>query len=121
MRRIPCNKIKKTKVGFAFQYLCTKYGVSKSLAEYFCGLGGLNKKSSSTCLSPGLLRRMQKVRINGFFDDLELKKSVRGNLLKKVRIRCYEGVRHTQNLPVRGQRTKTNRYTARKLNNGKNR
>ena len=117
------RKIKKSernpKLGLAYHYLRGKYGLGKGLSDYFCALGGLNHLSVASNLSPGILRKIQKVRINNFFDEIELRKFVQSNLLKKIRIRCYEGVRLSQGLPVRGQRTKTNRYTARKLNNGK--
>ena len=41
---------------------------------------------------------------------------VRENIALKKRIGCYEGMRHALHLPVRGQRTRTNAKTARKLN-----
>ena len=41
----------------------------------------------------------------------ELKKIVRENIQTMKRIQSYRGLRHSMNLPVRGQRTRTNART----------
>ena len=43
----------------------------------------------------------------------ELMRQVRGNIARLAAIGSYRGLRHTKNLPVRGQRTKTNARTKR--------
>lgn len=43
----------------------------------------------------------------------DLQRIVAGNLKRLREIKSYRGVRHGQNLPVRGQRTKTNARTKR--------
>lgn len=43
----------------------------------------------------------------------DLKREVLGNIKRLREIKCYRGVRHGKNLPVRGQRTKTNSRTVR--------
>lgn len=43
----------------------------------------------------------------------ELVRVVRGNIQRLSAIGSYRGMRHTKNLPVRGQRTKTNARTKR--------
>lgn len=43
----------------------------------------------------------------------ELRREVQQNIHRFVEIGCYKGVRHRRNLPVRGQRTKTNGRTRR--------
>ncbi|MFH2203623.1 MAG: 30S ribosomal protein S13 [Elusimicrobiota bacterium] len=43
----------------------------------------------------------------------ELRREVQQNIHRFVEIGCYRGVRHRRNLPVRGQRTKTNSRTRR--------
>ena len=42
-----------------------------------------------------------------------LKREVAGNIKRLKDIKAYRGVRHMRNLPVRGQRTKTNSRTRR--------
>ncbi|HEX5119648.1 MAG TPA: 30S ribosomal protein S13 [Pseudonocardiaceae bacterium] len=41
----------------------------------------------------------------------DLRREVAADIRRKVEIGCYEGLRHRRNLPVRGQRTKTNART----------
>ncbi|MDD2680695.1 MAG: 30S ribosomal protein S13 [Patescibacteria group bacterium] len=43
----------------------------------------------------------------------DLRREVNGNIKRLKEIACYRGLRHTRNLPVRGQRTKTNSRTVR--------
>lgn len=43
----------------------------------------------------------------------ELRREVIGNIKRLKEIKCYRGTRHSKNLPVRGQRTKTNNRTTR--------
>jgi len=50
----------------------------------------------------------KKVKVEG-----ELKHEIRGNVKRLKEIGCYRGTRHQKNLPVRGQRTKTNTRTVR--------
>ena len=107
------NRMQKKTV---YEFLRTKFGISKSGSNYFCRLSGLNVNSPLKYADTNLLRSVQKVRIQNSFDELEQKKFTQNCIKNKIRIRCYEGIRHLQSLPVRGQNTKTNRYTARKLN-----
>ena len=41
----------------------------------------------------------------------DLRREVQMNVKRLVEIGCYRGLRHRRNLPVRGQRTKTNART----------
>ncbi|HIT76775.1 MAG TPA: 30S ribosomal protein S13 [Candidatus Avipropionibacterium avicola] len=41
----------------------------------------------------------------------DLRREVAADIRRKVEIGCYQGRRHRSNLPVRGQRTKTNART----------
>lgn len=48
--------------------------------------------------------------------DSKLLSQIKSNIRMKREIGSYVGMRHAMGLPVRGQRTKTNAKTARKLN-----
>lgn len=41
----------------------------------------------------------------------DLRRSVQMNIKRLIEIGCYRGLRHRRNLPVRGQRTRTNART----------
>jgi small subunit ribosomal protein S13 len=55
----------------------------------------------------------EALRIRGYIDENyivegDLRREVRQNIARLIEINCYRGQRHRRNLPVRGQRTKTN-------------
>ena len=43
----------------------------------------------------------------------ELRRELQQNVRRYIEIGCWRGVRHRRNLPVRGQRTRTNARTRR--------
>jgi small subunit ribosomal protein S13 len=43
----------------------------------------------------------------------DLRREVSQNIKRLVEIGCYRGIRHRRNMPVRGQRTRTNARTRR--------
>lgn len=47
--------------------------------------------------------------------EVRLQRVVRNNIRNLIDINSYVGVRHSLNLPVRGQRTRTNAGTMRRL------
>lgn len=53
------------------------------------------------------------VEKGGFTIEGDLKREVMGNVKRLKEVKCYRGVRHSRQLPVRGQRTKTNSRTVR--------
>ena len=67
--------------------------------------------------------KSKKTTLKAFFEkDLfqvksnHLKESITKSISRLVLIRCHRGVRMRLSLPVRGQRTKTNKKTSKKLN-----
>jgi small subunit ribosomal protein S13 len=44
-----------------------------------------------------------------------LKKNIKANIDKKIKIKSYQGLRHKNKLPVRGQRTHTNAKTQKRM------
>lgn len=55
----------------------------------------------------------QVIRIREFIDkqytvEGDLRREVRQNIGRLIEINCYRGQRHRRNLPVHGQRTRTN-------------
>ena len=57
-------------------------------------------------------RRLQKV-LEEYKTEGDLRVEIQGNIKRLREIGCYRGVRHSKNLPVRGQRTKSNARTKR--------
>jgi small subunit ribosomal protein S13 len=57
-------------------------------------------------------RKLQKV-LEEYKTEGDLRVEIQGNIKRLREIGAYRGVRHTRNLPVRGQRTKSNARTKR--------
>ena len=59
------------------------------------------------------ISRIQEVINNDYTVEGELQRIVAGNIKRLKDINAYRGMRHKQNLPAHGQRTKTNARTRR--------
>jgi len=64
-------------------------------------------------LTDGEVARIQDVISADYMVEGELQRMVSGNIKRLKDIRAYRGLRHSANLPSRGQRTKTNARTRR--------
>jgi small subunit ribosomal protein S13 len=91
----------------------------------FIHLKGIDKKKVITiCVNMGSNPINNKLKLKTFYFILISKKIkstfIEQNIKKKIKffweIKLYRGIRHMLNLPVRGQRTKTNSKTKKKFN-----
>ena len=57
------------------------------------------------------IREVNRKKINKVEEDL--RRQTKQNIVRLSQINCVKGRRHRQNLPVRGQRTRTNSRTRR--------
>jgi small subunit ribosomal protein S13 len=64
-------------------------------------------------LTDAEISRVQDVINADYVVEGELQRVVSGNIKRLKDIRAYRGIRHSANLPSRGQRTKTNARTRR--------
>lgn len=64
-------------------------------------------------LTDAEIGRIQDTINDGYEVEGELQRKVVANIKRLKEIKSYRGLRHTQNLPSRGQRTKTNARTRR--------
>jgi len=108
------------------------FGDNKKLNEIFMLVFGIGRRRSSRLLKEvGICSESVKLRLNDLaplanermdlkLDDFVIGDSLKQKLatifLKYKQSGCYRGVRILQNLPCRGQRTKTNSKTAKRLN-----
>lgn len=86
---------------------------------YIYGIGLTRSQAilASTGISPDARARdltdEEVLRIRDFIDknyivEGDLRREVRQNIGRLIEINCYRGQRHRRNLPVHGQRTRTN-------------
>lgn len=92
--------------------LTSLYGVGRNRAKHtLTALGiehGKRAKDLSEAEETKLRVELESYRIEG-----DLKREVSGNVKRLKDIGAYRGLRHGRNLPVKGQRTKTNSRTVR--------
>jgi len=93
--------------------LCYIYGI---------GLATSHKILERTCINPDIrvkdlteeeVNRLREVIDREFKVEGDLRREVDRNIKRLIEIGCYRGMRHRRNLPVRGQRTRTNARTRR--------
>jgi len=96
-------------VGIALRYL---YGVGPFLALEICKLAKINPSTKMKDLSEEEIVRIRE-EIKRFPVEGDLRREVSMNIKRLIDIGTYRGQRHRRNLPVRGQRTKTNARTRR--------
>jgi small subunit ribosomal protein S13 len=86
------------------------------------GLTTSRRVLAATSVDPDIrvkdLSEEQVNRLREFIDrnvvvEGDLRREVDLNIKRLIEIGCYRGVRHRKNLPVRGQRTRTNARTRR--------
>jgi small subunit ribosomal protein S13 len=86
---------------------------------YIYGIGLTRSKAilAGTGISPDTRGREltddEVIKIRDFIDkhyivEGDLRREVRQNIGRLIEINCYRGQRHRRNLPVHGQRTRTN-------------
>src|SRR6478672_7659542 len=69
---------------------------------------GIGRKRSNDVL--GAAGVSPDIRVKDLFEG-DVRKEISMNIKRLMEIGCYRGLRHRRNLPVRGQRTRTNART----------
>ena len=101
---LPGNK----QIEIALTYI---YGIGRSTARKILTEAGVDMRKKSDALTDEevvAIRRLidQEYRVEG-----DLKREVSANIKRYMDISCYRGLRHRRNLPLHGQRTRTNART----------
>ncbi len=103
---IPDNK----RVVYSLAYI---NGVGISLAKKICVLANIKSETKISDLSMAELERIREIIDKNYKVEGDLKMDIVQNIKRLKAIGTYRGIRHMRNLPVRGQRTKTNARTKR--------
>jgi small subunit ribosomal protein S13 len=86
---------------------------------YIFGIGPTRARAilSATKVNPDIrVKDLSETEVNSLRDFIsknykvegDLRREVQLNIKRLIEIGCYRGLRHRRNLPVRGQRTRTN-------------
>ncbi len=100
----------KKHIGVALRYV---YGVGPSLSQKILGEAGVNAEVKTDNLTEEEVNRLREIIDRQYRVEGELRKEVNLNIKRLIEIGSYRGSRHRHNLPVRGQRTRTNDRTRR--------
>lgn len=93
------------RVEIALTYI---YGIGLTRSKAILAHTGINPNTRARDLTDD-----EALKIRGYIDENyivegDLRREVRQNIQRLVEINCYRGQRHRRNLPVHGQRTRTN-------------
>ena len=111
MARIAGVDIPKEKQVFvSLQYI---YGIGPTTSNKILVQTGIKHNTKVSNLTEDEVNRLREVVDQEYRVEGELKKEVDLNIKRLIDIGSYRGLRHRHNLPVRGQRTRTNARTKR--------
>ncbi len=100
---LPRNK----RVEVALTYI---YGIGDTRSQGILGATGINPDTRVKDLTEAEIQSLREVIAN-YRVEGELRREVQLNIKRLIEIGSYRGLRHRRNLPVHGQRTKTNART----------
>jgi len=86
------------------------YGIGPTNVKKLIKLAKLDLNKRASELTQEEVSRILSA-LGQFKTEGDLRTELRGDIERLKNIRCYRGIRHIVNLPVRGQRTKTNART----------
>lgn len=91
------------------------YGLGKHSSFQICDQLGISGEIRLKQLSGFQIEQLTQLITQNYDIGLDIKRSLSQNIQRLVKIASYRGFRHTEGLPVRGQRTHGNSKTIRKL------
>lgn len=97
------------RIDIALSYL---YGIGRNNARVVLGKAEVDGAKRVKALSEDEQKRIQKV-LEAYKIEGDLRAELFGNIKHLKEVASYRGVRHSKNLPVRGQRTRSNARTKR--------
>lgn len=109
-RIVGINIPDKKRIEIALTYI---YGIGKARSNLILSELGIDKNLKVKDLTEKQLNDIKNYLDKNFKIEGDLKREVLSNIKRLKEIMSYRGSRHSKNLPVRGQRTKTNSRTVR--------
>ena len=102
---LPRNK----RIEVALTYI---YGIGRTRSRQILDQMGVNPDTRVKDLSEDDIQKLRE-GVSRFRVEGELRREVQMNIKRLIEIGSYRGLRHRRNLPVHGQRTRTNARTRR--------
>lgn len=98
------------RVEIALTYI---YGIGLKSSQDILDRSEVNPDTRVKDLAEDEVARLREVIDRNYQVEGDLRREVQMNIQRLQDIQCYRGLRHRRNLPVRGQRTRTNARTKR--------
>jgi len=89
------------------------FGIGHSTSKKILAATRVNPDTRSKDLSEDEIARLREYIDRNFKVEGDLRREVGMNIQRLIEIGSYRGMRHRRNLPVHGQRTRTNARTRR--------
>ena len=89
------------------------YGIGRFRSSEILKMADIDSSKRVKDLSEEEVIRLREIIDKNYRIEGDLRREVGLNIKRLQEIGCYRGMRHRRNLPVRGQRTKTNARTRR--------
>jgi small subunit ribosomal protein S13 len=103
---IDLPRTKRVEIGLTYIY-----GIGRFRSNRILAAAGVNPDTRVKDLSEEEVRKIQRVIEEEGHVEGDLRKEVSMNVKRLIEIGSFRGARHRRNLPVRGQRTRTNART----------
>ena len=87
------------------------FGIGRSTASVICEATGIDPTTRVRDLTDSEVVKIRQYVDGNLTVEGDLRRDIAQNIKRKVEIGSYQGRRHRQGLPVRGQRTHTNART----------
>ena len=87
------------------------YGIGRTKSNQILKNTGIDPDKRAKDLSDEEVNKIREEIEKNHKVESDLKREIALNIKRLTEIGCYRGIRHRKNLPVRGQRTKTNART----------
>jgi small subunit ribosomal protein S13 len=87
------------------------YGIGRKTASDIVAATGINPDTRVKDLTEEDVSKLREYIEKNVTVEGDLRRETAFDIKRLVEIGCYRGVRHRKNLPVRGQRSKTNART----------
>jgi small subunit ribosomal protein S13 len=84
------------------------YGIGPTRSKAILASTGINPDTKAKDLTDDELLKIRDFVDKNYLVEGDLRREVRQNIARLIEINCYRGQRHRRNLPVHGQRTRTN-------------
>lgn len=101
---LPRNK----RIEIALTYI---YGIGPTRAKEILNATQVDPDTRVRDLSEDAANLLREYIAKNFMVEGDLRRDVQMNIKRLIEIGCYRGLRHRRNLPLRGQRTRTNART----------